>query len=188
MSERPAVPCEQCEAPVIWALDRETNETIAVDAVPVYGGNVALEISANTFPIAHIESMAHTFAQNRTDLRMAHKATCAGTPPRYPAHAFALDERVPADWHGRRWCLCGVPGEPGDHRHPADAPPLHLPTDQAVVEQAASERDAAILGEREQADEDLLALLRVAATRLDPPPAGLADRVAADLRGRDTAS
>jgi hypothetical protein len=185
---RPVVPCDDCEAPVIWALDADNlEEQIRIDAVPVSGGDVALEISANTVPIAHRGLMAHTFAQDRTGLHKVHKATCKTWPPRVPAHAFAADERVPADWYGRRWCLCGVPGEPGDQRHPVDAPALHLPTDQAVVEAAAAERDAAILGERPE-DKDLLTLAARMYQQVDPHPADLADRVVADLRGRDTAS
>jgi hypothetical protein len=191
MSRPPTVACGYCEAPVIWALDADTGETIRVDAVPTPDGNVALEISANTFPIAHSGLMAHTFAQSvahsRTQLHKAHKATCKAQPPRVPPHAFARDDRVPTDWHGRYWCLCGVPGEPGDHRHPDGAPPLRPPTDQAVLEQAAQARDAAILGERD-GDQDLIDLARRIFHQADPPPADLADRVIADLHGRDTAS
>ncbi|HEY0643678.1 MAG TPA: hypothetical protein VGD39_09685 [Nocardioides sp.] len=186
MSERPIVPCRVCLAPVIWATDAAINETLAVDALPVYGGNVALEISANTFPIAHRGTMAHTFAHNRTDLHTAHKATCAGSWPRVQPHAFAVDDRIPADWCGRRWCICGVPGIPGDDRHPEDAPPLRPPTDQAVVQEAARARDAAILGERED-DADLLALARRIFQQVDPPD-GLADRALSELQRRDTAS
>lgn len=47
------------------------------------------------------------------------------------------DERGP-----RRFCRCGLLGEPGDARHPIPQP------DPAVVA-AALERDAEILGERE---------------------------------------
>jgi hypothetical protein len=192
MPERPVVACDDCQAPVIWAVDADNpDEQIRVDALPIPDGDVALEISANTPPIAHRGLMAHTFAQDRTGLHKAHKATCKTWPPRVPAHAFARDDRVPADWYGRRWCLCGVPGEPGDQRHPADAPALHPPTDQAVVEQAALERDAAILGERPD-DQDLLTLAARMYGEVDPPPAGMADRaaerLAADQRGRDTAS
>lgn len=188
MSELAIVACTDCEAPVIWALDADDlNEQIRIDAIPVPDGNVALEIDANTVPIAHRGLMAHTFAHDRAGLHTVHKATCKTWPPKVPAHAFARDDRVPPDWHGRHWCLCGVPGQPGDHRHPADAPPLRPVTDQAVVQQAAQARDAAILGERDD-DEDLLALARRVFQHVDPPPADLAVQVAAQLRGRDTAS
>lgn len=187
MSERPVVPCVDCEAPVIGALDADTGEHIPVDAVPSPAGNLALEISANTVPIAHRGLMAHTFAHEGTGLHTAHQATCKTRPPRVPVHAFAVDERVPADWYGRRWCLCGVPGEPGDHRHPVDAPPLRPPTAPDVIAQAAQQRDAAILGERDH-DADLIALARRVFQQADPPAPDLADRVSANLRGRDTAS
>lgn len=49
-------------------------------------------------------------------------------------------------WAGegpRRWCArCGLPGQPGDDRHP-------LADEQLLV--AAAERDQRILGERELA-------------------------------------
>ena len=195
MSRRdlPIVACDDCQAPVIWAVD-DDGERIRVDAVPVHDGNVALEIDANSVVIAHRGSMAQTFGQARNDLRMAHKATCGRWPGRLPKHAFALDERIPADYAGRRWCMCGVPGEPGDERHPDGAPPLRAPLPAPeVFEQAGRELDAAILGERDDGgDEDLLSLLRVTARRLELPPQDLADRVlnrlASDLRGSDTAS
>lgn len=192
MSDVPIVACADCLAPVIEAVDQD-GELIRIDALPVPGGKVALEIDANKVVLAHLGGMAQTFGQTGNDLRVVHKTTCGTWPPRVPKHQFALDERIAPDYAGRRWCICGVPGVAGDARHPIEASPLRPPTDQAVIEEAARERDAAILGERADVDDDtLLGLLQVTATQLDLSPRDLADRVVArvtaDLRRRNTAS
>lgn len=45
-------------------------------------------------------------------------------PSKRSPHAFHEDTTIPPDHAGRRWCVCGLPGEQGDARHPDDAPPL----------------------------------------------------------------
>lgn len=168
--------CKDCGAPIIRAV-AEDGRPIRVDALPVTGGNLALKIGANGAAIAHRGSMAQTFANDGTALRTAHKATCGGRRNGLPPHLFTADARIPPDWANRRWCVCGVPGEPGDDRHPADALPLGAPApSRAVVEDAARARDAAILGERDDV-RDL-----IARDLLD-----LAERAAAEQRGSDTA-
>ena len=44
--------------------------------------------------------------------------------PRGGGHAFERDESTPPDFNGRLFCRCGLVGEPGDQRHPHDAPRL----------------------------------------------------------------
>lgn len=169
--------CRDCGAPIIRAAT-EDGRPLRVDALPVTGGNLELKIGANGAVIAHRGSMAQTFANSGTALRTAHKATCGGRRNGLPPHQFAVDDRIPPDWAERRWCVCGLPGESGDDRHPVDAPPLGAPApSRAVVEDAARDRDAAILGERDDV-RDL-----IARDLLD-----LADRAAAEQRGSDTAS
>lgn len=72
-------------------------------------------------------------------------------PSKVPPHRFDEDPNVPPDHGRRRWCRCGLPGEPGDERHPVDADPLHS-TVMPPVPAAALEQDARRLGEsREEA-------------------------------------
>jgi hypothetical protein len=171
------VECRDCGAPVIPARTPD-GRPLRVDAVAAPGGNLALNFSANGGVIADRGSMAQTFANPRNDLHMAHKATCGGRRNSVPPHRFDLDDRIPPDWADRRWCVCGLPGEPGDDRHPVDARPLGAPRpDPSVVEEAGRARDAAILGEREDV-RDL-----IAQDLLD-----LAERATAEQRGSDTAS
>ena len=153
--------CKDCGAPIIRAT-AEDGRPIRVDALPVTGGNLALKIGANGAVIAHRGSMAQTFANSNAVLRTAHKATCGGRRNGVPPHQFTADGRIPPDHNDRRWCMCGVPGVPGDDRHPTDAPPWGAPPpSQAVIEELAKARDAAILGEREDPnDADLLSLAR----------------------------
>lgn len=55
---------------------------------------------------------------------------------------------IPADHSGRRYCgRCGVPGFPGDERHPLDASPMPRATLPATPEPARL-IDARIQGER----------------------------------------
>lgn len=65
-------------------------------------------------------------------------------------HQHVPDPDVPADHRGHHRCTtCGLMGAPGDTHHPAPlplGPARPLPPDLA---QAAHDRDAAILGERE---------------------------------------
>lgn len=64
---------------------------------------------------------------------------------RVKTHPFVLDTEVSREWHGRTWCSsCGLPGEPGDERHPLDARPLFPPTPPE-----ARALTARILGERD---------------------------------------
>lgn len=67
-----------------------------------------------------------------------------------PPHRFDEDLDLSRDLTGRRWCRCGLPGGPGDDRHPVDAPALpdvlHPP-----VPLPAREYDSRRLGEREDA-------------------------------------
>lgn len=165
--------CRACAAPIIRA-STDDGRPIRVDALPVPGGNLALKIGANGAVIAHRGSMAQTFAQPGMPLRTAHKATCGGRRNGVPPHQFTADDRIPPDWAQRRWCMCGVPGVPGDDRHPSDAPAWGAPPpSQAVLEELAKARDAAILGEREDPDNaDLLSLAR---------------QVSPEQRGSDTA-
>lgn len=74
-------------------------------------------------------------------------------PSKVPPHAFDEDQNMPADATGRRWCTCGLPGEAGDDRHPAGAPPLH-PTLLPPVPEPAREFDRRQLGERPDVRED----------------------------------
>lgn len=68
--------------------------------------------------------------------------------PRVPAHAFELDEEVPADFHGRRHCrACGKQGEEGDVQHPEGALPLTLAV-RPPLPPGAAEVQARMLGER----------------------------------------
>lgn len=62
-------------------------------------------------------------------------------------HSFEADPDMPPDHNGRRWCRCGLPGSPGDDRHPFDAQPLTaaLPP----TPEPAREIDTRRLGERE---------------------------------------
>lgn len=162
--------CRDCGAPIIRAATTD-GRPIRVDALTVPGGNLELKTSANGAVIAHRGSMAQTFANGGTALRTAHKATCGGRRNALPPHQFTVDDRIPPDFHERRWCMCGVPGVAGDDRHPADAPPFGAPPpSQAVLEELAKVRDAAILGER-----------------IDPEDADLTERVV-EQRGSDTAS
>lgn len=65
-------------------------------------------------------------------------------------HQHVADPDVPADHRGHQRCTtCGLMGAPGDPHHPT-APPLPQarPMRPGLVE-AAREREAAILGEKE---------------------------------------
>lgn len=71
---------------------------------------------------------------------MTRQATVSHVRP----HTFGRDHQVPTDYHGRAWCRwCGLPGEPGDERHPEGARSL-LPDTPAE----ARALDARRLGER----------------------------------------
>lgn len=74
----------------------------------------------------------------------------ARTSSRVHPHQHVADPDVPADHRGNQRCTtCGLMGRQGDSRHP-DAPPL--PRARPVpswVAEAAHDREAAILGERE---------------------------------------
>lgn len=64
-----------------------------------------------------------------------------------PPHGFERDADVPRDLQRNAYCArCGLPGEPGDDRHPAGSLPLapSLP----LVPDDVREQDARILGER----------------------------------------
>ena len=74
-------------------------------------------------------------------------------PPasRVRPHRFVVDEHEPRDYRNRAVCrLCRLLGEPGDSRHPLNppAPPAPRRWTPALVE-AAREREAALLGERD---------------------------------------
>jgi hypothetical protein len=70
-------------------------------------------------------------------------------PSKVPPHAFDEDATVPADFHGRRTCRCGLVGKSGDQHHPVDAEPLSS-TVLPPVPAAAREFDTRRLGEREE--------------------------------------
>lgn len=69
---------------------------------------------------------------------------------RVPPHRFVdapelVDRYVPAARRHsgpRRWCRCGLPGEPGDHRHPLD------PRTEQLLEEASAIA-ARITGDRD---------------------------------------
>jgi hypothetical protein len=83
------------------------------------------------------------------------------TRSRVPPHHFEPDEQLGAESYvpqarrclpRRWWCRrCGLLGEPGDARHPVGA--LPPPEPDPVLAQAARQRDQAVLGEREDADD-----------------------------------
>lgn len=68
--------CRSCGAPIIWAISPKTGRPMPVDIEPTAGANV--ELTPHTVRPgdwhARVVAPAHTFG--RTDLRMAHHATC----------------------------------------------------------------------------------------------------------------
>lgn len=71
-------------------------------------------------------------------------------PSQIRPHEFAEDHVIPRDYYGRAWCRwCGLPGAPGDERHPLDAPSPFPPTPAAAVE-----LDLRRLGERAELEDD----------------------------------
>jgi len=74
-------------------------------------------------------------------------------PSRVPPHAFEDEDKsgtaLPRDFHSQRYCgRCGLPGKPGDERHPAGALPLPRSFPLPPTPDDAREVDARRLGER----------------------------------------
>jgi hypothetical protein len=91
--------------------------------------------------------MAHQF---RTARPAPKKKTAPkkDAPPssRVPVHAFERDEAIPRNFHRDAYCVCGLPGQSGDARHPFGAPPLIEPLFPPLPPEA-KEIDLRILGE-----------------------------------------
>lgn len=65
-------------------------------------------------------------------------------------HQHLADPGVPADHRGRQRCsVCGLMGEPGDAHHPDPALPRPSRPFPAGLIEAAQQREAAILGEKD---------------------------------------
>ena len=149
---RDVAECASCGTPIVFAVSVKTGGRIAVDWKPTADGTVSLRQGAGGDPAALHVQAHHRFG--RTDLHMPHAANCRvrrpgiGTP-----HAFEVDEQIPADFNGRRWCAgCSLPGAPGDARHPHGALP-RVPVAAGAgfppAPAAAVALDARILGERD---------------------------------------
>ncbi|GGK89417.1 hypothetical protein [Mangrovihabitans endophyticus] len=76
--------------------------------------------------------------------------TARPRPDRVRPHPHVADDDVPADHRGRRRCTtCGLMSQAGDPRHPITPLPPPPPRFDPELVAAAAEREAAILGERD---------------------------------------
>lgn len=74
-------------------------------------------------------------------------------PSQVPPHEFEYEDetgtQLSGDYHGRGFCgRCGLPGEPGDERHPRGALPMPRAIPLPPTPADAAEVDARRLGER----------------------------------------
>lgn len=69
--------CRSCGAPIIWCLSSITGRPLPVDAVPVAGGNLLLVRRLRPLPARVVaRRLSRELAEGRTDLHVAHFATC----------------------------------------------------------------------------------------------------------------
>lgn len=89
--------------------------------------------------------MAHRFPTARP--RLTPGPAKKKTRSRVPPHEFEDDPYLRGDHRDRHWCRrCGLPGEPGDDRHPPGA--LPMPSLLPPVAPEVLEEEARRLGER----------------------------------------
>lgn len=94
--------------------------------------------------------MARRFPPARP--RPPQRPTKKAKPSTVPPHDFEEDPSVAGDHRNRRWCRrCGLPGEPGDDRHPLGS--LPMPSLLPPVAPEVREEEARRLGERPEPDD-----------------------------------
>lgn len=141
------VACNTCKAPIFLATNLSNAAVIPFDAVPSPDGAFRVKRNFAGRLVAEGLSMARRFGAG--ELYRPHGNNCRRRPPSRAPHAFEPDPEVAADFHGRRWCRCGLPGEPGDDRHPHGALPI-ADRQYPPTPAAAAEIDARRLGESGQ--------------------------------------
>jgi hypothetical protein len=106
-------------------------------------GALALVVLLGALLVAALGSRRQTMTRKKREPR----------PSQVPPHAFEDEDKsgtaLPRDFHSQRYCgRCGLPGEPGDERHPAGALPLPRSFPLPPTPADAREVDARRLGER----------------------------------------
>lgn len=118
----PSTPCATCQAPIFLATNTRNAAAMPFDAAPAADGAFVIRQNFGGRLIAEPLTVAQRFGRGL--LYKPHGNNCRRRPPTTAPHAFERDTTVPGDFHGRAWCLCGLPGEAGDDRHPLGALPL----------------------------------------------------------------